>query len=122
MKNIIYSISLLAIFFSTINVYAAENEIPVGGTWGNERTRSSVPTRPMITIDGTILSIYLADALENLDVVITKSNGAIVYQDCISSYGGGYTHTIELSGQPECYMITLTHRLGCINGGFCVGQ
>ncbi|MDR1623621.1 MAG: DUF3244 domain-containing protein [Tannerellaceae bacterium] len=119
MKNIISVITLLTFLFS-VHVYADGGNIPVEGKWGNERVRSFAPERPVISIDGNVLSIYLADALENLAVVIADSNGLVVYQDCISSNGSGYIHTIWLSGQPGCYTFTITHQYGRLTGMFTI--
>jgi hypothetical protein len=122
MKNIISVIILLTLLFSA-HVYATKDKnIPVEGTWGDELVRTSAPEHPVVSIDGNLLSIYLADALENLTIVITDSNGLIVYQDCISSSGGAYTYTTWLSEQPGYYTIALTHSLGHLSGSFRIDQ
>jgi hypothetical protein len=115
-------IVLLTLLFSA-HVYATKDKnIPVEGEWGNERVRTSAPEHPVVSIDENLLSIYLADALENLTIVIADSNGLIVYQDCISSSGGAYTYTIWLSEQPGYYTISITHSLGYLSGSFNIGQ
>jgi hypothetical protein len=120
MKNIFCLAALFALFFS-VHVYANDDRnIPVEGEWGDERTRSFVPERPAVSINGNTLSIYLADALENLTVVIADCNGSIVYQDCISSNGSGYTHTIDVSGQPGSYTLVLSHSKGVLSGEFLI--
>ncbi|MDR1201933.1 MAG: DUF3244 domain-containing protein [Tannerellaceae bacterium] len=117
MKNYHYLVVLFAFLFS-INVYADEKQISVEGEWGNERVRSSAPERPIVYINNNVLSIYLADALENLAIVIIDSSGLIVYQDCLSSNGDGYTHTIWLSEQSGNYTIELSHSNGVLSGEF----
>ncbi|MDR3141188.1 MAG: DUF3244 domain-containing protein [Tannerellaceae bacterium] len=118
MKNSIYVVFLLTLLFST-HAYAVE-QIPVKGEWGDDRIRSSAPERPVVYINNNVLSIYLTDALESLNIVIADSNGLIVYQDCISSNGSGYIHTIGLSEQLGCYTVTITHRYGCLTGLFTI--
>jgi hypothetical protein len=119
MKNYHYLVVLFAFLFS-VNVYADEKQINVEGEWGNERVRSSVPKHPVAYINNNVLSIYLADTLENLAIVITDSNGSIVYQDCISSNGSEYIHMIDL--KLDYYTIMITHNLGYLNGSFSIGQ
>jgi hypothetical protein len=120
MKNIISMITLLTLLFSA-HVYAInDKDIPVEGEWGNEQVPSSAPARPVVSIDGNVLSIYLADALENLTVVIADSNGSIVYQDCISSNGSDYTCITGLDEQAGSYTITITHCYGCLSGMFTI--
>jgi hypothetical protein len=67
-------IALLSLLFS-VHVYADEKQVDVEGEWGDEQTRSSAPERPAVSVNGNTLSIYLADALENLTVVIADGNG-----------------------------------------------
>jgi hypothetical protein len=121
MKNYYYLVVLFAFLFS-VNVYADKKQIDVEGKWGDELIRTSAPEHPVVSIDENLLSIYLADALENLTIVIADSNGFIVYQDCISSTEGAYTYTIWLSEQPGYYTIAITHSLGYLSGSFSIGQ
>jgi hypothetical protein len=119
MKNSIYLVLFLISFFS-IHAYA-EEQVPVKGEWENERIRSFIPERPVTYINNNnVLSIYLADALENLTIVITDSNGSIVYQDRLSFYGSGYTHAMNLNDQPDCYIIIISHRSEYLSGSFCI--
>jgi hypothetical protein len=117
MKNY-HCLVVLFVFLFSVNVYAGKKQIAVEGEWGDERVRTSAPEHPVVSIDENLLSIYLADALENLTIVITDSNGFIVYQDCISSTEGAYTYTIWLSEQPGYYTIAVTHSLGYLSGMF----
>jgi hypothetical protein len=122
MRKSIYFVFLLISFFS-IHAYA-EEQIPVTGEWDkeSERARSFIPTRPIVYISNNVLSVYLLDPLENLNLEITDSNGSIVYQDCISSDGSGYTYTIWLNEQPGYYTISITHSLGYLSGSFNIKQ
>lgn len=117
MKRIFCLMALLAILF---NVCVQARVVENVGTWGNDRIRSYVPACPVVEINDNVLSIYLADALENLNIVVTDNNGNIVYQDCISSNGNGYTHTIYLDEQPQGYTIEITHFYGHLTGSFNV--
>jgi hypothetical protein len=119
MKNY-YCLTVLFAFLFSVNVYADKKQIDVEGEWGDERVRSSAPARPVVSVDGNVLSIDLADPLENLTVVIADSNGLIVYQDCISSNGSGYTCITGLNEQPGCYTVTITHWYGCLSGMFTI--
>ncbi|MDR1181640.1 MAG: DUF3244 domain-containing protein [Bacteroidales bacterium] len=121
MKNY-YCFTVLFAFLFSVNVYADKKQIDVDGEWGDGPVRSSAPEYPVVSIDDNVLSIYLADALESLVIVIADSNGFIVYQDCISSNGSGYTYTICLNEQPGCYTVTITHSLGYLDGSFCIEQ
>jgi hypothetical protein len=49
-------ITLLTFLFSGHAYATNEKNIPVEGEWGDERVRSSVPTRLMVSIDGNLLS------------------------------------------------------------------
>ncbi|MDR1200131.1 MAG: DUF3244 domain-containing protein [Tannerellaceae bacterium] len=111
---------VLFVFLFSVNVYAETKQVDVEGKWGDELIRTSAPELPVVSIDGNLLSIYLADALENLTIVIADSNGFIVYQDCISSNEGGYTYPIWLSKQPGSYTIEISHSYGTLNGMFTV--
>ena len=121
MKKILFLLPLLTILFSA-NVFAdGEDEpeqVPVEGGWGDDRIRTLVPTRPVVYINGDVLSIYLADPLADLAVVITDSDGTIVYQGSISSTQPGYTYRITLPDDTEgVYSITLSHqRYGSLTG------
>jgi hypothetical protein len=121
MKNY-YCLTVLFAFLFSVNVYADKKQIDVEGEWGDNIIRSSAPEHPVVSIDDNVLSIYLAGALESLVIVIADSNGLIVYQDCISSNGSGYTYAIGLNGLSGCYTITITHSLGYLNGSFCIEQ
>lgn len=120
MKKTFYFITLISLLFS-VNVYAQKEDVPVDGEWGDERIRSFVPAHPVVYINDNVLSIYMEDALDNLTIVVTDANGNVVYQDCISSNGSNYTHTILLSEQPQTYTITITHFYGYLTGRFSVG-
>jgi hypothetical protein len=119
MKNY-YCLSVLFAFLFSVHVYADQNQVEVEGKWGDERVRSSVPEHLVAYINNNVLSIYLVDALENLTIIIIDSNGSIVYQDCISSNGSGYVHTIDLKS--GCYTIMITHHLGYLNGSFNINK
>ncbi|MDR1181356.1 MAG: DUF3244 domain-containing protein [Bacteroidales bacterium] len=118
MRKSIYFVLLLITLFST-HAYA-EKQIPVTGEWANERIRSFIPAHPIVYISNNVLSVCLLDPLENLNIEITDSNGLIVYQDCISSNGSGYTYTIWLNEQPGYYTIAITHSLGYLSGSFSI--
>ncbi|MDR0750798.1 MAG: DUF3244 domain-containing protein [Tannerellaceae bacterium] len=120
MKNY-YCFAVLFAFLFSVHVYADGENIPVEGKWEDGRVRSFAPERPVVSINGNVLSVYLADALNNLAIIIADSNGSIVYQDYISSNGSGYIHTIDLNCQPGCYTIMITHSLGCLSGSFSMG-
>jgi hypothetical protein len=121
MKTYHYLVVLFAFLFS-VNVYADKKQINVEGKWGDGQVRTSAPEHLAVSIDGNLLSIDLVDALENLTIVITDSNGLIVYQDCISSSGGAYTYTIWLSEQPGSYTIEISHSNGTLSGMFTVNS
>ena len=101
----------LFIILSLVNVYADE-QIPVKGEWGKGKIRTLLPPAPpVVYINENVLSIYLADPLADLAVVITDSDGTIVYQGSISSTQPGYTYIITLPNDTEeAYTITLSHR------------
>jgi hypothetical protein len=115
MKNIFYLVVLFALL-SSVHLYADEKQVPVEGKWGDERVRT---LNPEVYINNNVLSIYLADTLKNLAIVVTDSNGSIVYQDIFSNVDS-YTYTIWLSEQPCCYKIIITHSIGYLTGTFTV--
>jgi len=122
MKKSIFLIALFTILFtfSTIHVFAKEKRVIVKGTWSNDRIRTLFPACPVVYINDDVLSIYLADPLTDLEVVITDSNGTIVYQGSISSTQPGYTYSITLPEDTEgVYTITMSHRrYGLLTGWF----
>ena len=105
--------ALFALLFS-VHVYADQKQVDIEEEWGDDRVRSFVPERPVVSINNNVLSIYPADALEDLAIVIADGNGSIVYQDCISSNRSGYTHTIDLNGQLRSCTIGLSHSKGVL--------
>lgn len=117
-SNVIFLITLF-IIFPAVHLCASGCHLPTKGDWTKIRTRSAIPSRPIVYVNDDVLSIYLEDALTALTVVITDNNGRIVYQDCISSYQPGYTHIIVLADRPEGeWTITLSHRYGELTGEF----
>ncbi|MDH6304561.1 hypothetical protein M2459_001296 [Parabacteroides sp. PF5-5] len=111
----------LMLFPMTLLADEKEKDIPVEGEWGDNRTRSIDPVRPRIYLFDNVLSVYMADPLQNLTIVVSDSNGNIVYQDCISSNAPGYTHPIYLDDQPRDYTIVISHFYGYLTGRFSVG-
>ena len=117
MKKGIFLFVLFSIFSTTL-VFAEEKDVPLKGGWGKGKIRTLIPAPPAVYINENVLSIYLADPLDDLKVVITDSDGNIVYQDTISGTQPGHTITLQEIGQEE-YTITLTHNLyGYLTGWF----
>lgn len=107
---------IITIVHSTL-VLASGLDAVMRGPWGGaESPRSFIPAPPRVTIEGDFITIRLADALSDLDVVVYDVNGGIVYQDCISTPVGNYTKDIYLN--PGGYKIVFTHDLGYRWGEF----
>ena len=118
MKKILIISALLCF---SLNLFA--DGVTVKGEWGKIRTRSLIfvqdPPPPIVYINNKVLSIYLEDAISNLSITITDSNGNTVYQDYISTNQPQHTYSIMLNDLPEGnYSITLSHEYGCLIGDF----
>jgi hypothetical protein len=109
-------VALLAIM--CISSLPASN-IRTKGKWGDNKIRSLTPACPVVSLEGSTLSIYLADILEDLSVTILDSDGNIVHQDCITTNQPGDTHVISLEDFAEGkYTIVLSHIYGYLMGVF----
>jgi len=96
------------------------NPVPIKGSWDKSGPRSiiQVPAPPTASIEGGELAICLTDALSDLMITVTDSNGSVVYQEVVSGKSG-YTLMIPLSS--GSYTLTLEHReYGVLSGEFIV--
>jgi hypothetical protein len=110
---------IFALLFSIPNIYAKETkDVVPSGRWGIKMKRSFVPAPPTISTDTQTLFIYFRNHLSDLAVTIYDENEKIIYQDVISSHGGGvYLIPIDDSRFGE-YRIVLEHKLGILTGTF----
>ena len=107
---------LLLIMFVTINLFA--NNVPTNGEWKDGIVkRSLISTRPIIYANENIISIYLAEALTDLVVVITDQKGRVIYQENITTNQPYETFTIILPNKvTDTCIITLLHQYGYLIG------
>lgn len=97
----------------------AKDNIPLTGTWADIDLRSLKPAPPQVDLEGNVLTITLPSPLANLNVVITDSEGNIVYQDSLSTLTPGAIFDVILPDVPESYQITFSHlRWGKLGGVF----
>lgn len=117
-RNFITFFSILSLLF--VIQYINGSIVRTKGTWGNDRIRTITPAAPEVSIMGNTLQVYFQDALSNLTVSVTTSNGIPVYSDCISSEGVNYTYEIPLELEQGDYVVTLIHVYGQLTGDFTV--
>lgn len=110
---------IFVLLFSIPNIYAKEKvKVVREGSWSTESIRSFIPAPPTISTDTQTLFIHFRDHLSDLAVTIYDENEKVIYQDVISSHGGGvYLIPIEDSRFGE-YRIVLEHKLGTLTGTF----
>ena len=115
-KKLRFSLFIIfALLFSITNTYAKGE---LRGYWGAQFRRSFVPAPPTISTDTQSLFIHFRDHLSDLAVTIYDENKKVIYQDVISSHGGGvHLIPIEDSRYGE-YRIVLEHKLGILTGTF----
>ncbi len=112
---------LLTVCFCSVAV--CDERPPVDGRWGGGGLRSTtpIPARPAVAVEGNTVSIYLQDALSNLNVYIMDNNG-IVFETVVSSNGSSnYTYDLPWTGQPGEYQILMVHGMyGHMGGHFTI--
>lgn len=95
--------------------------IPTEGEWSKTGLRSSIPAPPEANIDGNTLSIYFADVLTGVTLIIMDASGTPVHQEVISSYNSDYTYDVPWTGIPGNYQLLMTHAsYGYMGGAFTI--
>ena len=94
--------------------------IPLEGTWDpiGPRTPIQIPEPPSAFVKGGEVLICFEDALTDLVVTITGSNGSVVFQDVVS---GNSWYTLIIPLTPDSYTLTMEHKAyGMLAGEFLV--
>lgn len=101
-----------------LNVVA--DDIPTRGHWDDEdysRRSTPAPARPEASINGSVVSIYSPDALDNLNVTITDLNGIILFRESFS-FIQGENIDMPISLNSGEYIIVMTHYWRYLMGEF----
>jgi len=128
MKKAIFILCLLLfvanLFATQVDVDVDETQVELDGRWPRKGLRSLVKEQipsapPSVYLGNNTLSIYMEDALQDLNITITNDDGDIVYQRSISTNQPKSTHSIALDNLPQGdYTIILQHQLGELTGDF----
>lgn len=116
MKNyciLILTILVMGVFPQT----ALSDDVHVKGKWGDDRIRTIFSEVPEAFIDGNVLSVYCADALSDLTITVTDTEGNIILKECVTVFSGG-TVSFVLDETPGTYQIHLNHEYGYLLGEF----
>jgi hypothetical protein len=76
------------LFFIATPLSLRADAIDAEGIWGGRGTRTLLPSEPIAYSNSNVLSIYFTDAITNLYVCVTDSDGYIIYADYISAPSG----------------------------------
>lgn len=96
---------------------ALSDNVHVKGKWGDDRIRTVFPEVPQAFIDGNVLSVYCADALSDLTITVTDTEGNIILKESVTVFSGG-TVSFVLDETPGTYQILLNHEYGYLLGEF----
>lgn len=95
--------------------------VDTSGRWDKTGLRSSIPAAPEANIEGNTLSIYFADVLSGVTLIIMDAGGTPIHQEVISSYNSDYTYDVPWAGVPGSYQLLMTHAsYGYLGGAFTI--
>lgn len=96
---------------------ALSDSVHVKGRWGGNIIRTIVPQEPRVSLDGNVLSVYCADALSNLTIVVIDAESHIIMEECVVIYSGETIHFV-LDEAVGVYNVYLNHEYGYLMGDF----
>ncbi|MDL2247941.1 DUF3244 domain-containing protein [Bacteroides sp. OttesenSCG-928-J23] len=117
MKNVF--VTLMFLTFFSINLFSNNDDVVLSGDWGeNKGLRSSTPAKPVVSVEGNLLLVYFPDYLADVLITVKDGEGIVVYNSTTTTPYQGYILNIPLPVQPDNYVVTISHRLGVLMGGF----
>lgn len=111
------SLFVAMLFISIIPQIALGDSVRVKGKWGDDEIRTIFPKAPEVSVDGSVLSVYCANALSDLTVTVTDTEGNVILKECVTVFSGE-TVSFTLNETACAYQILLNHEYGYLLGDF----
>lgn len=113
-----YQLLLVAVFIWCICPQVTfGSRVNTTGKWGDNIIRTIFPKAPEVSVEGNVLSVYCADALADLTVVVVDSEGKVVMEESVT-VSSGETKDITLDATAGTYKVILKHTYGNLQGEF----
>ena len=113
-----YVFLFFAIFFVSLSSQIALGaKVGITGKWGNDIIRTISSKVPVISVDGNVLSVYSADALSDLTITVTDTEGNVILKECVT-VSSGETVNFTLDEMAGTYQVYLNHEYGYLVGEF----